>query len=179
MTTIGVVSDTHVKHGGKRVLAPQLFHFFANVDLILHAGDINTSQVISDLETLAPVFAVFGNNCDWDVLQGTPQTRLMQIENMRIGLVHGDVAAQDAIIDTQGFGARTAACALSHFPDADCVVFGHTHRPLVQWRKRKNGSHVLLFNPGSAGKKRGADHFSCGILRVDRKHIEAELLTWD
>lgn len=179
MTTIGVVSDTHVKEGGKRVLAPQLFEIFQNVDLILHAGDINTMQVISDLETLAPVCAVFGNNCDWGVLQSAPQTRLLKIENARIGLAHGDVAAEGANIEVVGFESRTAACALSHFQDVDCVVFGHTHRPLIEWITRADGKQILLFNPGSAGKKRGAPHLSCGILRVDGKHLEAELQVWE
>ena len=179
MTTIGVVSDTHVKENGKRVLAPQLFDFFQDVDLILHAGDINTSQVLTDLETIAPVVAVWGNNCDWTILQTVPQTQLLEIESARIGLAHGDVAAKGASFENEGFLQSTASNALSHFPDADCVVFGHTHRPLIQWRTRADGGEVLLFNPGSAGKKRGAAHLSCGILRVDGAHLEAELHTWN
>lgn len=181
MTLIGVVSDTHVKPFGKRVLAPQLFDIFKDVDLILHAGDLNTLQVVSDLEAIAPVFAVFGNNCDCEVLNITPQTRLLQLENVRIGLTHGDIPAQDEIVKTGAYRGNNHAAeiALSHFPAADCIVFGHSHWPLIHWKKRADGSDLLLFNPGSAGQKRKAEHFSCGLLRVDGAKIEPKIITWD
>lgn len=181
MTLIGVVSDTHVKEGGKRVLAPRLFEVFRGVDFILHAGDLNTLQVVSDLEVLAPVFAVYGNNCDWDVLRGTPQIREMTVEGANIGLVHGDEPAPGAVLKSglDDANSLAAACALSHFPTADCVVFGHSHWPLIHWKKRAGGGHVLLFNPGSAGQKRKAEQFSCGLLRVEGDKLEAELVTWD
>ncbi len=177
MTTIGVISDTHIKVGGKRQLPPQVFEAFQGVDLILHAGDLNILEVISDLEAIAPVVAVYGNNCDWDVLQSVPQTREMQIEQVKIGLAHGDVGNP-----SQRLGSSTRWLALSHFPDADCVVFGHSHRPLIDWIELSDGNGslrpVLLFNPGSATKKRGAPQHSCGLLRIDGKHIEPQLITW-
>lgn len=181
MTTIGVVSDTHVKEGGKRVLAPRLFEVFQGVDLILHAGDLNTLQVVHDLEAIAPVFAVHGNNCDWDVLQGTPQTREMTIEGVNIGLTHGDIPAPGAIVKAGDYlgNNHSGAIALSHFPAADCVIFGHSHWPLIQWKKRPGGGQVLLFNPGSAGQKRKAEQFSCGLLRVDGTKLDAEIIAWD
>jgi putative phosphoesterase len=173
MTTIGVISDTHIKVGGKRQLPPHLFQSFAGVDLILHAGDLNIHQVITDLETIAPVLAVHGNNDDWEVLHRLPQTREFKIEEVTIGLTHGDI----------GFGTTVPAIALSHFPQADCVVFGHSHMPRIEWKSvLKNdgiGREVLLFNPGSATKKRRAPQHSCGILRIDGRHIDAELITWD
>ncbi|HEX8833581.1 MAG TPA: metallophosphoesterase family protein [Abditibacteriaceae bacterium] len=169
MTTIGVVSDTHVKEGGKRPLAPQVFEIFKGVDFILHAGDLNTMQVIRDLEAIAPVFAVYGNNCEWEALQTLPLTRQMNVEKCIIGMTHGHI----------GRGGDTSMMALSHFPDANCVVFGHSHWPMIHWKKRDDGSHVLLFNPGSAGQRRKAEHFSCGILQIDGSHIEARLHTWD
>jgi putative phosphoesterase len=172
MTTIGVISDTHIKQGGKRQIPPQVYETFAGVDLILHAGDLNTMQVITDLEAIAPVVAVYGNNCDWEVLHTLTQTREMKIEDVRIGLVHGDI----------GKGSSTRLVALSHFPNVDCVVFGHSHRPLIDWYDLPGGRgdvrQVLLFNPGSATKKRGAPHHSCGILRIDRGRIEPQLFTW-
>jgi putative phosphoesterase len=169
MTKIGVISDTHVKEGGKRMLAPIVFDLFAGVDLILHAGDLNTMQTVRDLEAIAPVLAVYGNNCDWEALQTLPATREIVVEEVKIGMTHGDV----------GKGGDTIAKALSYFPDADCVVFGHSHWPLIHWKKREIGGRVLLFNPGSAGQKRKALRFSCGILQIDGKRIDAELKTWD
>ena len=169
MTTIGVISDTHVNRGSKRVLAPIIFDLFKSVDLILHAGDLNTLDVVHDLESLAPVFAVLGNNCDFEAIHSLPRTREIGVEDAKIGLVHGD----------RGRGGDTTSIAFNTFPDADCIVFGHSHWPYLKWKTRYDGGQVLLFNPGSAGQKRRAQHFSCGILRVDGKHIEAELRTWD
>ncbi len=185
MTTIGIISDTHIKIGGKRQLPPQVYQAFNNVDLILHAGDLNTLQVISDLEALAPVVAVHGNNDDWDAMQKLETARRIEIEGCIIGLTHGDQTANGMAIwplgDVPG-NNHTAAMALSHFPDADCVVFGHSHWPLIDWRDLSGAQgelrHVLLFNPGSATKKRRAPEHSCGILRVDGKRLEAELIAW-
>ncbi|HVF84622.1 MAG TPA: metallophosphoesterase family protein, partial [Abditibacteriaceae bacterium] len=105
------------------------------------------------------------------------QTRQMQIEQIQIGLAHGDVGNP-----SQRMGSSTRWLALSHFPDADCVVFGHSHRPLIEWLEMNDGKGglrpVLLFNPGSATKKRGAPQHSCGLLRIDGKHIEPQLITW-
>ena len=180
MTTIGVISDTHIKEGGKRQLPPQVFEAFQNVDLILHAGDLNISQVITDLEILAPVIAVYGNNCDWDVVHTIPQTREFEIEGVKIGLTHGDIGLNSQGEPTYSMSTRLAA--LSHFPNADIVVFGHSHRPLIDWTEVPNANgdlrKILLFNPGSALKKRGAPHHSCGIIRINQTVIEPQLITW-
>lgn len=180
MTTIGVISDTHIKIGGKHQIPPEVYAAFANVDLILHAGDLNTLQVVSDLEVLAPVLAVYGNNCDWDAVHQLPQTREFQIEGVKIGLAHGDIGSASALRSSS-----TRFLALSHFPDADCVVFGHSHRPLIDWLEIADSSNspkktrrVLLFNPGSPTKKRGAPQHSCRILRIDGENIEPQLILW-
>ena len=210
MTTIGVISDTHIKIGGKRQLPPIVFDTFQNVDLIVHAGDANCAQVFTDLATLAPVFAVYGNNCDWDVLQIAPQFQVLEIEECRIGIAHGDVGARKSVRPFTGATGnnQAAANALSFFEDdfrcgkpLDCLIFGHSHWPLIQWREvaqlpfwnakndaslfaesdvstRGEAASLLLFNPGSAGKKRRAPHHTCGLLRVDGTRLEAELIAW-
>ena len=180
MTTLGVLSDTHIRQAGKRQLPPQVFEAFEGVDLILHAGDLNTRQVIADLECIAPVLSVVGNNDDWDAVQFLPLTRTIAIEDCVIGLVHGD---RPNLVG--GFKARdTAECAFSHFRDVDCVVFGHSHWPLIQLRnlpaigRPTNEGMVLLFNPGSPTDRRRAPNFSCGLLQVDGTRLEARLITW-
>lgn len=185
MTTLGIVSDTHVNLGGKRQLAPQLFDALQGVDLILHAGDLNTLRVVTDLEAIAPVYAVHGNNEDWEAAQ-LPRTRLIEVEGCRIGLAHGDVAATEDVTPLSGIPAEkygwAAAIALSHFATAplDCLVFGHSHWPLIHpYTRRFDGRHILLFNPGSAGKKRKSSHHSCGLLRVTGTQLDAQLITWD
>jgi putative phosphoesterase len=167
MTTVGVIADTHVLPGGRFKLPQIVFEKFANVDFILHAGDLNIMQVVTDLEALAPVFAVQGNNDRWDVLTALPSTREMRIELCTVGLVHGH----------EGTGKSTPARALSHFPQADCVVFGHSHRSLIDWCD-VGGRRVLLFNPGSATDKRWGPHLSLGLLRIDGDTVEPELITW-
>ena len=185
MTTLGIVSDTHVNLGGKRQLAPQLFEVLQGVDLILHAGDLNTLRVVTDLEALAPVYAVHGNNEDWEAAQ-LPRTRIIEVEGCRIGLAHGDMGVREDLVLFKGVGGAlsswSAAAALSHFEDApiDCLVFGHSHWPLIHPHIRpSDGRSILLFNPGSAGKKRKAPHHSCGLLRINGTQLDAKLVTWD
>jgi len=180
MTTIGILSDTHIRPGGRRQLPPQVFTAFEGVDLIFHAGDLNTLQVVTDLENIAPVLAVPGNNDDWDVMSALPPTRTVEIERCIIGLAHGDRPNPEAHTKARD----TAECALSHFRGVDCVVFGHSHWPLIHWRRlpgigrTERDGMVLLFNPGSPTDRRRAPHFSCGLLRVDGRHIDASLTTW-
>jgi len=173
MTTIGVISDTHIRPGGRRLLPPRIFDLFASVDLIFHAGDLNTMQVVADLEAIAPVVAVHGNNDDGEVMARLPPTRQMQIEECWIGLAHGDRGHPQFTRST----AKTPANALSWFEGVDCVVFGHSHRSLVEWLELPGG-RVLLFNPGSPTDKRWGPHHSCGLLRVDGRRLEPELFTW-
>jgi putative phosphoesterase len=168
-----------------------VFAAFEGVDLILHAGDLNTLQVIGDLETIAPVVAVHGNNDDWEAMHRLDTTQRLVVEDCVIGLVHGDVAASPSVRPLGGAPGnnQTAAYALSHFPDADCVVFGHSHWPLLQWLElaarpaapqttEEQTRHVLLLNPGSACKKRRAPNHTCALLRVDGKRLEAEIIAW-
>jgi putative phosphoesterase len=185
MTTIGVISDTHVRRGGKRQLPPRVFEAFTGVDLILHAGDLNTLQVVTDLEALAPVFTVYGNNDEWEVIHSVPATRRIPVEGCTIGLVHGDqrnienVAKPVKPLTYMG-NRQTASYALSHFEfedDINCIVFGHSHRSLVAWHE-VNGRQILLFNPGSPTDKRYGPHYSFGLLRVEGKRLEPELITW-
>ena len=170
MTTIGIISDTHITPGGKRQLPPMVFETFAAVDLILHCGDLNTLQVVRDLEALAPVVAVRGNNDDHEAVLQLPTRRIITIESCHIGMVHGD----------RGNGRNTPEIALSNFADEenlDAVIFGHSHWPFLEWREHL-GAQILLFNPGSASDKRRAPHFSCGLLHVENRKIEAEIITW-
>ena len=182
MALIGVLSDTHIRRGGKRQLPSRVFEAFNSVDLILHAGDLNTLQVVTDLEFIAPVFAVHGNNDDSEVMQSLVATRRVEVENCVIGLAHGDQPHDNDVRpleDTPG-NRQTAANALSHFEfedDVNCVVFGHSHRPLIA-RRELNGRSILLFNPGSPTDKRYGPHYACGLLRVDGKRLDAELITW-
>ncbi|MCC7491858.1 MAG: metallophosphoesterase family protein [Fimbriimonadaceae bacterium] len=159
---IGVLSDTHLpRYGGG--LPDELFVAFAGVDQILHAGDLNDLAVLDPLRVLAPVTAVAGNTDPWEVCQALPERIELRWEGVLIGLTHGH----------SGLGRSTAQRAASWFPAAQVVVFGHSHRPLVEW----NGAQLLL-NPGSPTDKRGLPRYSCAILTVQHGEAAAELIQW-
>ena len=75
MTTIGIISDTHIRAGGKRQFPARVFETFEGMDFILHGGDLTDEMVLADLEVLAPTFGVRGNNDGWIPLSRLPLTR--------------------------------------------------------------------------------------------------------
>jgi putative phosphoesterase len=183
MKTIGIISDTHTRPGSTRQIPRRVFEAFEDVDFILHAGDLTHLHVLLDLEAIAPTFGVQGNNDDWGVLDKLPVSRLLTVENCNIGLVHGHVphGARASRLDIAG-NTQTAGNALSHFldngvPTVDCVIFGHSHYPVIYWHEIGDRK-VLLFNPGSPNDRRYGPHYGIGILRVDGKELSPELILW-
>jgi len=156
---IGVLSDTHIPSRA-RSLPPIIFEAFAGAAMILHAGDIATGDVLVELEAIAPVYAVRGNVDPPELCARLPATRVVEVEGVRIGLIHGD-----------GPHGRTEDRALKAFSGVDCVVFGHTHVPVCE---RRGG--VLLFNPGSPTDRRTQSKCSYGILSVRGGAIEGEIV---
>jgi len=127
---IGVISDTH------GFLDPQVETLFREVEHILHAGDIGNLSVIRDLESIAPVTAVAGNN---DLGYDWPEREVVELGGWRFLIQH----IVDPNSPTKEF-LRTIDREV-----ARVVVFGHTHRPHAEWREDR-----LFFNPGYAGKPR-------------------------
>lgn len=150
MLTIGVISDTHVPDR-VRELDPQVLQVFraANVAVILHAGDITGSQVLAQLEKVAPVYAVGGNR-DWVLLGRLPAERRLSFEGVSIGMAHGHGGWKKYLSDKPYFyrygyrHERLLPRLQAAFPDVQVIIFGHGHTPLNRW---ENGQ--LLFNPGS------------------------------
>ena len=148
-TRIGVVADTHCPEFAPR-LPERLFEVLAGVDLILHAGDVNGSQTLADLGRIAPVEAVRGDHDG--ALESLPFSRELVIERRRIVVVHGNrsrwLEEPQTFLWTVSLGHyhphhKLPAGLRARFPDADVIVFGHTHRPLID---RKGDQ--LVFNPG-------------------------------
>lgn len=154
-----MVSDTHVKAVGHRRLPAALFRALEGVDLILHAGDLVCEEVLIELGAIAPVHAVRGNVDPPELRAKLPKRLELELGNFRIGLIHGD--GRDR--------SRTPDRAEAAFPNADCVVFGHSHQPLCEWRKGK-----LLFNPGSPTEPRRAPYPTYGLLHLGET-IEGEI----
>jgi putative phosphoesterase len=134
MKLIGVLSDTHLRAPDPE-LAARLAQVFQGVDLILHAGDITNLTVLDMLE--APeVIAVAGNMDEPAVAHTLPDRRVVEVEDKRIGLIHGWGSPF-------GLAGRVAGA----FRAVDCVVFGHSHRPM-----NALVGGVLMFNPGSVSR---------------------------
>jgi putative phosphoesterase len=148
-TRIGVVSDTHCPEFLDH-LPDRLFEVLQGVDLILHAGDVNGAETIAALGRIAPVEAIRGDHDR--TLVGLPSSREITVEGRRIVLVHGHrsrwLEEPQTLMWTLSLGYFHPQLglprALHHrFPDADVIVFGHTHR-----RHIETFGHTLLFNPG-------------------------------
>jgi len=111
---LGIIADTHGQ------LRPEVFEVFREVDRILHAGDIGPAELLVELEAIAPVTAVYGNTDGWDLRHRLPQVVEVRLEGLDFVLTHGDQ-----------FGTPTPEKLHEAYPDADVLIFGHTHRPLL------------------------------------------------
>ena len=143
---LGVISDTH------GLLRPEVFDVFRDVDHIFHAGDIGPLSLLTDLEALAPVTAVYGNTDDWDVRAKVPKVAKLQLDGFEIVVTHGDQ-----------FGSPTPDALHAAFPEAEIILFGHTHKPLLTLVDLV----VTVMNPGAAGQRRFDILPSVGILELE------------
>jgi hypothetical protein len=149
MVRVGVVADTHCPEFADR-LPERLPEALQGVSLILHAGDITAQSTIAELERIAPVQAVRGDHDG--SLSTLPATRVIAIEGHKIVVVHGDrsrwVEEPQTLLWTLSLGYFRPHAGLPRslrrrFPDADAIVYGHTHRA-----RSDTIDGVLVFNPG-------------------------------
>ena len=143
---LGIIADTH------GLLRPQVFDAFAEVDHILHAGDVGPSELLTELEALAPVTAVYGNTDGADLRRVLPQVAQLELDGFDIVVTHGDQ-----------LGSPTPEGLNAAFPQAQIIVFGHTHRPLLTIVDVV----VTVMNPGGAGHRRFGLPPSVGILELE------------
>ncbi len=123
----------------------------ARADVVLHAGDVTSRQALAELEALAETYAVLGNN-DRELRGLLPESRLLELGGVQVAMVH----------DSGGRAGRPRRLR-RRFPDADLVVFGHSHVPVDE----VGDDEQLLFNPGSPTQRRSQPHRSFGRLRLD------------
>lgn len=149
---VGVISDTH------SFLDPRVKDIFKGVDHIIHAGDIGMPYLILDLEDIAPVTAVLGNNDNGLDYRETETVELRGRKFLVHHIVEPDLTAPPTPIRRK---------IIRDNPDV--VIFGHTHKPFCE-----TIGNTLYFNPGYAGKPSGATNRSVAILHCDDAGITAE-----
>jgi putative phosphoesterase len=143
---IGVISDTH------GLLRPEVFEVFDAVDHILHGGDVGRPDILDELETIAPVTAVYGNVDGWDLRGRLPEVATVELDGFTIVVTHG-----------HQLGSPTPEKLQAEFPAAEIIVYGHTHRPLLTLVDVV----VTVMNPGGAGPRRFDLPASVGILELE------------
>ena len=143
---LGLISDTH------GLLRPEVFDVFQEVDHILHAGDVGKWAVMVELQALAPVTAVYGNTDDAALRARLPQVATLRLDGFDIVVTHGDQ-----------LGTPTPEALHAAFPDGEILVFGHTHKPLLELVDRT----VTVMNPGSAGQRRFELPVTVGIMELE------------
>ena len=149
MKKIGVISDTH------GLLRPEVVPVFKGVDLILHAGDIGSIEVLDQLRTVAPIVAVRGNNDKGDWANQIPDSEVAQVGEVSIYILH----------DLNELVLRPPAGSVQ------VVISGHSHRPSIE---RRDG--ILFVNPGSAGPRRFKLPISVARMTIQGVTVTGELI---
>jgi hypothetical protein len=146
---VGVISDTH------GLLEPAAVKALHGVDLIIHAGDIGSIQVMDELQAIAPVVAVRGNMDMKKSLRQLPETEAIRVGEVLLYIIH-DIQKLDIAPSESDF---------------DAVIFGHLHYPSVT---EHNG--VLFVNPGSAAQPRRNFSASLALLHIRGNSITTQIV---
>jgi putative phosphoesterase len=149
---VGLISDTH------GLLRPEVFSALEGVELILHAGDVGGRSIIDELSGIAPVRAVFGNT-DPPGEPGLKARQQLDLQDVSIHVSHGHEV-----------GSPTAEKLLARYT-ADVIVFGHTHKPLIE----RSGTRLVV-NPGAAGPRRFDLKPSVARMTVKNGRADVELI---
>ena len=161
---LAVISDTHMPRG-PRAIPQACLERCAAADAILHAGDLSSLAVLELLEELGPpVYAVHGNVDDADVRRALPEARQERFERATIAMVHDPGARQGRVERLR-----------RRFPEADAVVFGHTHMPEHQ----EGAGTFQIFNPGSPTERRRSPRHTMGEATVTGSRVWFQLVHLD
>jgi len=154
---VAVLSDTHAPRHWK-TLPVRVAEIVTGVDLILHAGDVCVPQVLDELAAFAPVRVVLGNNDGFDIAAwGAPEKIELDLDGLAVAMIHDSGPAQGRIRRMR-----------RRFPEADLVVYGHSHIPMDL---TENG--LRIFNPGSATDRRRQPHGTVGLLQIRAGRVES------
>jgi len=157
---LGIVSDTHLPRGS-RAIPIDCLERLAAADAILHAGDLIELSVLEQLQAIGPpVHAVRGNVDSAELQARLPLVRSVDAEGATIAMIH-DAGPSTGRLERMR----------RRFPQADAVVFGHSHLPLHEER-----GGFAIFNPGSPTERRRAPHHTMGIATVQDGRLRFELV---
>ncbi len=146
---IAIISDTH------GLLRPEALAAIQGVELILHAGDIGSAEILSELAQIAPVHAVRGNNdLDLPWAKDLPDHLILDLNGWQTLLIH-DIADVPALLDNH----------------TRLIITGHSHKPLIEWRDNR-----LYLNPGSAGRRRFKLPVTLALLEVSADALLPRLI---
>lgn len=144
MHKIGVVSDTH------GLLRPEVSEALKGCEVILHGGDINKKKILDELELIAPVHAVRGNN-DKEWAEYLPEQLHLELCDLKIFMVHNKKMIP------------------ADLPDVDLVIYGHSHK-----YEEKNANGTFYLNPGSCGPRRFTQPITLAVLNVEEGRFQVE-----
>jgi hypothetical protein len=160
---IAIISDTHMPRGPRHLPAACVERLRA-AEVIIHAGDLVTLAVLEELRSLGEVVAVHGNVDDAGVRRVLPATASVTAKGRRLAIIH------DA-----GPAAGRLARLRQRFPQADAVIFGHSHIPLHE----QAGDGFQILNPGSPTERRRAPHHTMAIARATPTSLRFEIVALD
>jgi len=153
---LALIADTHLPRGSRR-LPGRCLELIRTADLLVHAGDISTAETLAELRAIGPpVCAIHGNVDSAELRRELPEELLLELEGVRLAVVH------DA-----GPAAGRAERLRLRFPDADAVLFGHTHLP-----QHERLGDFQIFNPGSPTERRRAPHRCMGTATIEDGGVE-------
>jgi putative phosphoesterase len=158
---LAIVSDTHMPRGARR-LPDACVDQCRDADAILHCGDFMRLEVVDQFESFGPpLYAVYGNVDDHPVRHRLPATQTVELGGKRFGMVH----------DSGPTTGRTQRLRKA-FPDADAVLFGHSHMPAHD----ADGGGFQIFNPGSPTERRRAPAHTMGVATIEGDRLTFELV---
>ena len=155
---IAVIADTHMPRRA-RELPDECVEIIEQSDLVVHAGDVSTAEILEAIQAIGPpVVAVRGNVDSAELRKLLREREVIDPAGVRIGVIH-DAGPAKGRLDRMR----------REFPDADAVVFGHSHIPLLETDGR-----FQIFNPGSPTDRRRSPQFTMGVAVIEQARIAFE-----
>ncbi len=158
-TRVAVIADTHLTPSSPRDLPTRVWDEIDRADLVLHAGDVTTPALLERIGSVSPVVAVLGNNDTG--LDDLPERWEDDIDGVRVAMVHDSGT-------TKGRANRMRRW----FPDAELVVFGHSHAPVDE----EGADGQRLLNPGSPTQRRRQPVHTMAVVTLDAGSITTDLV---